>query len=229
MNVLVIDDEKLIAAGIVKIMRTIPQLNMVHQAHDFNHAYHKISSGVYDLFLIDINLEDQHDGVRLCQLAKQKYPDVPVVMVTAMASESYLEPAFAVGANDYITKPFAKNELKLRAERWLALAHKVAWREDISYHSLRYSIPQHRFYNHGQVLDLSKQEKTLLLLFLKHAEQILSPRWLEEKLWGDYDNFKSRNIRSNIQYLRQDLNKQGRLGSWICNQPGEGYQLFRQN
>jgi len=228
MNILIVEDETIIGLSIQKILKKIPFVNLVDIAHDFDEAFEKTSSNIYDIALIDIFLGNgKHNGFELCEIIRRKNQAIPLVIITAYHSIKYIEKAFEIGANDYITKPFNHKELELRIKRWLLLSHKIKTETEIHYNELTFKPQNNLFYFRKKALHLSKKNKILLLIFLKKPEQILSKEYLSEKLWGDYFNCdKKRNIRSNIQLLKKAVPIE--CSNWLYNIRGEGYILKKE-
>lgn len=225
MNILVIDDEPLILESITRILRKIPQIHIIETAKDFQSAYNKVKSCVFDIVLTDIFLGEDFTGIDLCAAIRKDNLEIPLIIVTTIHSTKYLEYAFNVGANDYITKPFQPKELELRVKRWLLLSHKIKFQQNIFYNGLLYDIQKNEFFFEKKYISLPKKQKFLLLLFLKQPEKVLSENFLQEKIWGDYEDFHHHNIRSNIQLLRKSLKEKNRIENWIQNKRGEGYFL----
>ncbi len=223
MNILIIEDEPLIAESVLKILSGISFVNSVDMACDFKSALQKASSDVFDMFLVDIYLGDhEHDGLDICTFIRNRNMDVPIVITTSSHSIEYLEIAFQMKVNDYLTKPFHPKELLLRVERCFDVANTSLGAQVIEYQGLTYDSRVHIFSWNGRSLLLSKRNKDLLLLFLREPEKLLSKQYLCEKYWGDYDD-KPRNLRASIQDLRKAL--KGPCSSWISTIRGEGYVL----
>ena len=225
-NILIVEDDPILSRSLVKIVQRIPLVNVVDTAHDFKTAYNKSMSDAFDVILADIDLQDEFTGLDLCAAIRKKNTTIILIIVTAFHSTKFLASAFEKGVNDYITKPFRKKELQLRVKRWASLLGNVSVEKSIHYHELSYSPGQNEFFFSGKMIDITKREKYLLLIFLRNAEKILSPLFLEEKLWG-YHEMGSHNIRSLIQLLRTNLPQEDGLGNWIQNRRAEGYFLRR--
>ncbi len=225
MNILIVEDEIIVAETIKKIFKGLDNINLIDITDKFDEAYNKASSKVYDVVLVDVMLKEKRNGIDLCSLIRQNNPNIILIVITCMTSIEYLKEAFKVGVNDYITKPFNRKELELRVNRWQQFSvNDVKVCDTIEYYELHYSIIKNRFYFNNEQLNLTKKNKELLLLFLKNPEMILSADFLQEKLWGDYYiSLRNRNIRSNIQILRSVL--KDHCGNWIETIRGEGYVL----
>ncbi len=225
MNVLVVEDNKQVALSIKKTLSANKLINFVDIANDFNQAFNKIYSEVFDLILLDIFLgEKKLTGLDLCEKIRKIDKKIPIIILTSVNSIKYLERAFKLGANDYMRKPFNKRELQLRAQRWLELSEDFIIQKKLNYKELTYDFHTNYFYFNNKLLNMSKRNKFLLRLFLKNPEKLLSSAYIKEKFWGDYPGIsRSRNLRSNIQSLRSSLNPY--CDNWLKTRRGEGYIL----
>lgn len=226
MNILIVEDEVLIARMIKRICQNIPAVNTLDIVLDYDSAIAKAASGIYDLFITDIFLgKDKNNGLDFCEKLRALNIDTPIMVITSIYSLEYLEKAFSLGVNDYIMKPFHPKELELRIHRWLQGGSSKT-SAHMHYDRLSYDPNLHEFYFDHKKLDLTKREKTLLLIFLRHSEKLLPVHVMKEKFWGDISE-KNRNIRSNIQSLRRSLGNP--CADWIQTVRGEGYILKKKD
>lgn len=225
MNVLVVEDNKQVALSVKKTLSANRLINFVDVAHDFDQAFDKIYSEVFDLLLLDIFLgEDSLTGLDLCAKIREKNDEIPIIILTSINSINYLEKAFKLGANDYIRKPFNSRELELRIERWMQMSEKFKIQKKLQYKEISYNFHNNQFYYKNNPISLTKKNKFLLRLFMMNPEKLLSTAYIKEKFWGDYPGIrKSRNLRSNIQSLRNSLEPQ--CSGWLRTKRGEGYIL----
>lgn len=225
MNILIIEDEPSVAQALADLLKKVPSTNIVDIAHDFKHGLDMASSDVFDVILVDIVLghNNKHEGLQLCHLIRDKRKDIPIIVITGYHRAELLEKAFLEGANDYIKKPFNSHELQIRVRRWLLMTHKIETRKELKYGELSYSPREHEFYLSHERLPFTKKIKALMLIFMRHPDELLSEEYLQEKLWGDRDLMVKRNIRSNIQRLRSLLPQHSSFG--IVTMRGEGYVL----
>lgn len=225
MNVLVVEDEPQVALSIKKTLSGSSLINFVDVAHDFDSAFNKFYSDVFDVLLLDIFLgKDSLTGLDLCKKIREKNKTIPIIVITSLHSIKYLEKAFELGVNDYIRKPFNPVELGLRVERWMQMSENISIQKEMKYNELSYDFQTNQFYYDRKHISLTKKNKVLLRLFLENPGKLLSTSYIREKFWGDYATIpKSRNLRSNIQSLRNSLKKY--CSGWIHTKRGEGYIL----
>lgn len=225
MNVLIVEDEFIIARNIKKVCEGIPGINTVDIALNYEDAMVKASSSAFDVYLTDIFLGDRHDGLEFCQHLRTRQPQVPIIVLTSAYSLEFLEQAFSLGVNDYILKPFHPRELELRIQRWMVSSRNPSLSK-ISYDRLSYCPESHEFFFDQRKLNLTKREKALMLIFIRDSEKLIPTELMKEKFWGDYSE-KNRNIRSSIQGLRRSVGDP--CSAWIRTVRGEGYILKKDN
>ena len=225
MNVLVVEDEYQVALSIKKSLSRSSLLNFIDIAHDFDTAFNKYFSGVFDIVLLDIYLgRESLSGLDLCRKIRESDSSTPIIIITSFHAIQYLERAFELGANDYIGKPFHGREVMLRVEQWLTLYDKKMVREKLKYKGFIYDSKTNQFYFNRNHINLTKKNKILFKLFIERPEELLSEAYIREKFWGDYPFInKNRNLRSNIQSLRTSLRPY--CSNCIRTSRGEGYIL----
>lgn len=229
MNILIIEDDFSVGKAMQRNLANSNFTNIVELTADYDQAIMRSSSGLFDLVIVDLFLEnDDCLGLNICKEIRGRGLMLPIVIVTATYSLQFMEEAFGLGINDYITKPFNSKELELRVKRWGALSYRNRERMQtkLHYRDLSFNTITNKFTWQGREFILPKKQKELLMVFLRNPEELLKVNYIENKLWGDHCGVtKNRNLRSNIQYLRKSLKKLGI--NWIQTIRGEGYILKR--
>ena len=202
-KILIIEDEE-------KIARFI-ELELDHEGYevdkctDGREGLEKAESGVYDLILLDIMLPGLNGLEVLRRLRKTS--SVPVIMLTARDAVMDKVSGLDLGADDYITKPFAIEELLARIR--LVLRHKGGnaqqQSEDLTLGDLSLSVSRHEVHYREDLIDLTAREFTLLQTLLENKNIVLSRSSLLERVWG-YDYMGETNVVDvYIRYLRSKL------------------------
>lgn len=159
----------------------------------------------FDLVILDLMLPDI-DGYQLCcQLKNQTSSHLPILMLTARDSLQDKLRGFEVGADDYLTKPFALEELQMRC---LALSRRVMLHQDKSLvlGELTIDIGRRSVVRETQAIDLSQTEFDILEALVLAHPNALSKRELNSKIWGD-EQPETDVLRSHIYTLRNALDK----------------------
>ncbi|MFQ5859675.1 MAG: response regulator transcription factor [Anaerolineae bacterium] len=177
-----------------------------------------------DLVILDIMLPGMN-GLEVCrQLRRQS--DVPVIMLTAKDAVPDRVAGLEAGADDYLVKPFAFDELVARI-RALLRRHRPSTTEELRFAGLRLDPVTREVYRNDRPIDLTAKEHDLLELFMRHPRQVLTRDTIYAQVWG-YDFLGESNIiEVYIRYLRSKLEAEGepRL---IQTVRGVGYTL-REN
>ena len=158
----------------------------------------------FDVILLDLMLP-KLDGLSLClQLRAQSNVHTPVLMLTARDTLDDKIAGFGVGADDYLTKPFALAELGLRCQ---ALARRAAPQQyQLHIGPLLLDRRSHQAFRDGKLLALNPSCFALLQLLAEQYPALVSRQQLIDKLWPD-DPPDSEPLKSHIYLLRQQLDK----------------------
>lgn len=229
MNILIIEDDLLLAVNIKKVFEKkiiTNRIKIISTYREFSRELPIINS--YDIILVDIFLgpDEEKTGIDFISFIRERNKCIPIIVISWYDDLSYLERAFLVWANDYLAKPFRLKELEIRVFKWFSIYFysDLSNTENIDYFWLEYDIYKNEFYYKKNRINLTKSNKYLLSLFLSSRENLLKENYLIEKIWGDMTYLVDRNIRVSILRLKSVL-KEYNLDSWICNIRGEWYML----
>jgi DNA-binding response OmpR family regulator len=218
-RVLVIEDESVIADFLIRGLRE--EGYVVEHAADGNTAWTMLRSGEWDLVLLDWWLPDQ-DGLSVLQRFRQVGGRTPVLFLTARDAVSDRVRGLDAGADDYLAKPFAFEELLARI-RALVRRRDAAESMAISHRDVRVDLATQRAERAGHALPLTAKEHGLLVFFLRHPGQVLSRTRIYEHVWDERYDGLSNTLEVHIKELRRKLEAHGpRL---IHTLRGRGYLL----
>ena len=181
-----------------------------------------------DLVILDWMLpeiEPGLDGLEVCRRLRAA-SDLPIIMLTAKESVSDRVLGLDAGADDYLVKPFALNELLARI-RALVRRAKTEAPEILTFDDLRLDTGTHQAFRGERVVELTAKEYELLELFLRNPRQVLTRDLIYDRVWGYDFGGESNIIEVYVRYLRQKTESDGepRL---IHTVRGVGYVL-REN
>jgi len=181
-----------------------------------------------DLVILDWMLpeiEPGLDGLEVCRRLRAA-SDLPIIMLTAKESVSDRVLGLDAGADDYLVKPFALNELLARI-RALVRRAKTEAPEILTFVDLRLDTGTHQVFRGERVVELTAKEYELLELFLRNPRQVLTRDLIYDRVWGYDFGGESNIIEVYVRYLRQKTESEGepRL---IHTVRGVGYVL-REN
>ena len=222
-KILIVEDERQIA----RLLQITLEKEGFKTAIEPNgrRAYERILQEKYDLILLDVMLP-QMDGMEICKRVRE-VSDVPIIMLTARDEVMDKVEGLDLGANDYMTKPFAAPELLARI-RGTIRRHKERVRgvEDTRYvvknmilYPERYEVTVN-----GELVNLTHKEYELLKYLVENKRNVLSRDQILQKVWG-YDYIGDTNVVDvYISYLRSKIDD--KFGEkYIYTTRGVGYAI----
>ena len=194
----------------------------VDSCHSGTEALEYLESTEYDAAVLDIMMPGM-DGLTVLKKIRQKKISTPVILLTARDSIEDRVSGLDAGANDYLVKPFAYEELSARIR---VLLRKPAETPKTCYRGggLEVHMDTHQVLRDGEEVKLSGKEFALLRYMVQNAGTVLSRDRLEQHLWN-YDYMGSSNVIDvYIRYLRKKIDD-GRETKLIHTVRGAGYVL----
>jgi heavy metal response regulator len=220
MRILVVEDEKKVGSFIKRGLEAASY--SVDVEHDGEAGLRRLLEGGYDLVILDIMLP-RLDGFEVMKEIRQRRIDVPILLLTARIAVADKVTGLDLGADDYLTKPFAFEELLARVRallrRGAAGAPAILTAAD-----LRLDPATRTVTRGGKRLDLTSKEYALLEFLLRRRDQVLSRAVIAQHVWGvDYDTFTNV-IDVYVNYLRKKIDS-GFEPKLIHTVRGFGYVL----
>jgi two-component system copper resistance phosphate regulon response regulator CusR len=216
-RILVIEDEPPIADFLVRGLRE--EGFTVELAADGESGWHALHTSGWDAVLLDWWLPAV-DGWTLLRRYRQAGHTTPVLFLTARDAVSDRVRGLDGGADDYLCKPFAFDELLARV-RALTRRHERGTDTVLSYAGVRIDLATQRAERAGQRLDLTAKEQALLVLFLRHPGEVLSRTRIYEHVWDERYDGLSNTLEVHVMELRRKLEAHGpRL---LHTRRGRGY------
>jgi DNA-binding response OmpR family regulator len=222
MHLLVVEDDPKISRFLVRGLRE--ENHLVDLAEDGDAAEQLASNEEYDAILLDILLPHT-DGFEVCRRLREQGVDTPILMLTARDAVTDRVKGLDVGADDYLTKPFAFDELLARLRALTRRGRSRNLTATIAYGPIAIDTHTHRVTFAGQEAELTATEYRLIEHLVRRAESIVSRDELAEHVWGgDYDPF-SNLADVYVGYLRRKLRAAEVTGALIHTIRGLGYML----
>ncbi len=225
-RILAVDDEPRYTWAIQSVLEAIGYEVLI--AQDGEQALDLASLSKPDLILLDVRLPD-HNGYEVCRKIRE-YSLVPIIMLTALAEERDKVRGLDAGADDYITKPFAAQELLARVR---ALLRRVEFSERITGGTLIETgdlcidlVAQTVLLKNKEV-KLTATEYLLLVELAKYPGHIISPAQLLESVWGAGNSGENHMLRQLVYRLRKKIEEDPRHPEYIINEPGLGYRFIK--
>jgi two-component system response regulator CiaR len=154
----------------------------VMQVFDGEEGLYEAESGVYDLILLDLMLPEK-DGFQVLKELREKGVSTPVLIMTAKESLDDKGHGFELGADDYLTKPFYLEELKMRIQALLKRSGKYN-DNTLSYEELTVDTSTNTTIANGKEVELLGKEFDLLVYFLQNQNVILPKSQIFDRIWG---------------------------------------------
>ena len=221
--ILLVEDEPKVASSIQQWL--LEQGFVVDVAPDGAVGRHLALTNDYALVLLDLNLPFI-DGFEVCKAIRSTKPEVPIIMVTAMGSMDEKLNGFAVGANDYLVKPFDFRELLARMK--VLLKHAPSFNADnsnlLKAADLEMNLDTKNVYRAGHLIPLTPKEFALLVFLIKNEGRVVSKYDIMEQVWDLNFDSGTNVVEVYINFLRKkiDRNYEPKL---IHTKPGMGYYL----
>ncbi|MFN8064385.1 MAG: response regulator transcription factor [Vicinamibacterales bacterium] len=223
MHILVVEDDPTISRFLVRGLSE--ENHVVDLAEDADAAEQCVAAAEYDAILLDVMLPGDTDGFALCRRFRDNGIDTPILMLTARDGVTDRVHGLDLGADDYLTKPFAFDELLARLRALTRRGRSRHVSATLTYGPLAIDLEAHRVSGNGEELHLSATEYRLLEFLMRRAETIVSRAQLADHVWGnEYDPFS--NVADvYVGYLRRKLTAAGIPGTLIQTIRGLGYML----
>ena len=217
MRVLVVEDEEILAESITEGLRD--QAIAVDTVYDGAEALYRTSYTDYDVIVLDRDLPEVH-GDDVCRELAAEQPATKVLMLTAARSTDSLVEGLALGADDYLPKPFRFAELVARL-RALGRRRGEALPTVLRAGELELDPGRHSATRAGVPLDLSPKEFAVLEALMAARGQVVSPEALVEQVWDEQLDPLSNTLRMTVMTLRRKLGEP----TLIETVRGSGYRL----
>lgn len=222
-QILIIEDDIELNKGLCKALkeenrRMISCINLVS-------AREQLLCDPVSLILLDINLPDG-SGLDFLQEVKEKYPSLPVVLLTANDTDLDIVEGLERGADDYITKPFSLSVLRARVNTQLRKRRDQNREDVICIDHFRFDFAKMAFFVSDKAVELSKTEQKLLRLLVENRGLTLGRSELVDRIWTDGAEYVDENALSvTVKRLRDKLC----AGDYIRTIYGIGYSWVKKD
>lgn len=223
-RILVVDDQPRLVRLVSEVLRAVGYA--VISADNGEAAIETVALENPALVLLDILLPGGPDGYEVCRRIRE-FSDVPVIMLTAKATESEILTGFDAGADDYLTKPFNAKELVARVRAVLRRTMRPEELAASTYHcgDLIIDYARHTATLRGRHLALTRTEYALLRELALNAGCVMLHADLLARVWGPEYRDEVDYLRAYIRYLRKKIESEPANPQYIVTSPGNGYLL----
>ena len=220
-KILIIEDDFMIAESTETLLK-LHQFE-VYWVNNGIEGLKQLQQQVYDIVLLDLGLP-MMDGMLVLKNIRQKFPNLPVLIISARDQLQNRVDGLNQGADDYLIKPYEFDELLARIHALIRRSGLkntgIDTNKKLSHGSLELDLEQHIALFNGQAIELSNREWSILMAMLNHPNKIFSKNDLEDKLYDFDSDVSSNTVEVYIHHLRAKLGK-----DFIRTIRGLGYRL----
>ena len=226
-KILIVDDEVELL-NLLKMVLTKEGFKNIYTAQNGNDAIDLFKNINPDLAILDVMLPDM-EGYDICKIIR-KTSNIPVLFLSAKGEELDRIMGLAIGADDYITKPFSPKEVVLRVKiqlkKYMMINNnKLNNKEKLTIKPFEVDEEKSEVRKNGHIIELKRKEYKMFLYMLKHKNKIISKERFCDEVWGEnffgFDN----TIMVHIRKLREKIEENPSKPKYILTVKGLGYKL----
>lgn len=208
-RVLVVDDDRAVRESLERALGL--HGFEVHVAADGLAAINALPTTAPDIIVLDVMMPGV-DGLGVVRRLRQEGDDTPILLLTARDAVPDRVAGLTTGADDYLVKPFALEELVARLHSLLRrhTANRADDPDVVRFADLVVDLRRVQVTRDGEQLDLTPTELELLLTFLRQPRRVLSRGYLHEQVWGADSDVTDNTVEVYVGYLRRKLEAGGR-------------------
>jgi len=226
MRILIVEDDHKIANAVKKGLEQ--ESYAVDVAYDGDDGLDSALTDEYDLIVLDWMLPGEYDGAGIIKEMRAKKIHTPVIFVTAKDAINNRVSGLNNGADDYLVKPFAFEELLARV-RALLRRPKDALNPTIEYADISLNPQVYSVIRSGKQIELTSKEFALLEYMMRNPEQILSKENIITHVWDFDADVLPNTVEVYIGYLRNKIDKPYPKNNLIHTRRGFGYYFGEKN
>ncbi len=223
-RILVVDDEP----QITRVLRTTLSNRgySIRTASDGDQALEVMRDWSPDLIITDLAMPNM-EGLELCQRVRAK-STVPIIVLSVRGEEKNKIEALDAGADDYVTKPFAPNELLARVRAMLRRGGMPPTSREVTKIEIgdfSIDVEMRRVLVRGREVHLSPKEFDLVVYWAQHPNKVITHRKLLAAVWGDTPSAQADHLRVFVTHLRKKLEPEDGSVRYIVTEPWVGYRF----
>jgi len=202
-RLLLVEDDKRVARFIQKGLQA--EYYSVDVAFDGQQGLEIAKVGTYDLVILDVLLP-LRSGIEVCRQLREEKIQLPILMLTAKDSIEDRVQGLEVGADDYLVKPFAFEELVARVRSLLRRPKRIDIGQIVTVTDLTLDKNTHEVRRAGKLIQLTPREFSLLEYLMRYPDRVVSRTMIEEHVWGYTRDSLTNAVDVYIRRLRKKVN-----------------------
>ncbi|MBR3268629.1 MAG: response regulator transcription factor [Oscillospiraceae bacterium] len=202
MRILLVEDEVALSDALVQIFHKNKYI--VDACYDGESGLDNALSGIYDMIVLDFMLPKMN-GYEVLKEIRSKKIKTPVIMLTARDTIADKVNCLDIGADDYMTKPFSSDELLARMRSLYRRNANVIFENVLTWSDLTLNLSTYELFCGKNSFKLGLKEFSMMELFLKNGNRILSKETLIVKIWGYESDAENNNVEVYVSFLRKKL------------------------
>lgn len=204
-KLLIIEDEQTLSDNIKDI---IQEIGSVTQCYDGEEGLYEAESNLYDLIVLDLMLPGKN-GYQILAELRQKQIQTPVLILTAKDALEDKITGFQKGADDYLTKPFYREELLMRIRALLKRSMGLYSEKQLHFGTIICQLDTNEVLYQDEVLPIQGKEFELLVYFIQNKGVILTKEQIFDRIWGFDSETTLTVVEVYISHLRKHLKPSG--------------------
>lgn len=220
MRILLIEDEEILSNTIKKILKDDYE---VDQAFDGVEGELYAKQDIYDVIILDLMLPEKNGYEVLAEIRKEKVM-TPVIILTAKDGLNDKLQGFQKGADDYLTKPFEKEELKARIMAIARRNNPDFYKNEITYKELKIDLSTRKAFVGDKELNLQGKQFDMLEYLVNYKDRILTKDQIFDKIWGFESDTTTNVVEVYASGIRKELKKYG-YDKYLKTIRGAGYMI----
>lgn len=201
LRLLVIEDDQRLSDNVVEVTKEFLQST---QAFDGAEGLYYGEQNIYDVIVLDLMMPEMN-GYQVLQQLRKRHIETPVLMLTAKDGIDDKIKGFQVGADDYLVKPFHREELLMRLKALLKRTHSGFQENQISHQNLVLNIQQKTAKVGKENVPLNGKEYDLLEYFIQNPEMIITKEQIFDRIWGFHSETSITVVEVYMSNLRKKL------------------------
>ena len=204
-NLLIVEDEATLSDNIKEILSDLGEIT---QIYDGEEGLFEAETGVYDLILLDLMLPGKNGYEILAELRKKNI-QTPVLILTAKDGLEDKITGFQKGADDYLTKPFYREELIMRVKALLKRSLGLFSENQIVYKNITCNLATKEVTIDDEIFSIQGKEFDLLVYFIQNKGVILTKEQIFDRIWGFDSDTTITVVEVYMSHLRKHLKPSG--------------------